>query len=57
VNETKKEGVKNVVFDSDFDFEGVANRSCGSEVGKSLFQGKIQDPLLHNVFREAKYLS
>jgi hypothetical protein len=56
VNETKKEGLKNVVFDFDFDF--VANRrSCGSEVGRSLLQGKIRDFFFRNVFREAKYLS
>jgi hypothetical protein len=36
----------------------VANRkSCGSEICKSLSRGKVQNNLLHNVFKEAKYLS
>jgi len=38
-------------------FYFVGKKSCGSEIGRSLSQGIVRDYLLHNVLREAKYLS
>ncbi len=34
----------------------MGKKSCGSEIGRSLFEGKVRDYPLHNVLGEAKYL-
>jgi len=44
------------ISSTSFLFCGIG-RSCGNEVGRSLFQGKVRDYSLCNVLREAKYLS